>query len=42
MTNKDLNSASLSTIHTSDGEVYYHDIGTMESKYGVTISDLPF
>ena len=34
MTNKDLNSESLSTIQTSDGEVYYHDIGTVESKYG--------
>lgn len=42
MTSKDLNSESLSTIHTSDGEVYYHDIGTVESKYGATIAALPF
>ncbi|MCL0031924.1 aconitate hydratase AcnA [Dehalococcoidia bacterium] len=42
MTNKDLNNESLSTIQTSDGEVYYHDIGTVESKYGATISALPF
>ena len=42
MTNKDLNSESLSTIQTPDGEVYYHDIGTVESKYGATIAALPF
>ena len=42
MTNKDLNNESLSTIQTSDGEVYYHDICTVESKYGATISALPF
>ena len=42
MTSKDLNSESLSTIHTSNGEVYYYNIGTVESKYGATISTLPF